>query len=262
MNKLLTLLSILFTLNLFKIPVFAEVNIDILQQKYPKCKDSVYRHECFGVREYSLVRQVGYFRNNSLWDGLHYQENILIAEYKNGIQIPKSFCRPNTNKRDWTICPSGNRFKPIETGFYDDNNKRQGTFIYEYKNGEVYIGNYKDDRRHGQGTFTWKDGTKYIGQWKNGKMNGIGTYAWKNGKDVGEFKNSMLNGFATRYDKKGNILKQGIWKDDKFLYAEKKSTLPSSNVKLDKYIRFCETIGFTIGTENFAECVLEAMKKG
>ena len=60
-----------------------------------------------------------------------------------------------------------------------DDPKPNKDYIYEYKDGGVYIGNYKDDRRHGQGTFTWKDGTKYIGQWTNGKMNGIGTYAWK-----------------------------------------------------------------------------------
>ena len=42
---------------------------------------------------------------------------------------------------------------------------------------------------------------------------------------------------------------------------KKKSTPPSSILKLDKYKRFCETIGFNLGTEKFAECVLEAMKK-
>ena len=71
-----------------------------------------------------------------------------------------------------------------------------------------------------------------------------------------------MNGFAIRYDKYGNILNEGIWKDDKFLYSQKKSTLSSSNSKLDKYKRFCETIGFILGTEKFAECVVEAMKKG
>ena len=71
-----------------------------------------------------------------------------------------------------------------------------------------------------------------------------------------------MNGFAIRYDKYGNILNKGIWKNDKFLYAQKKSTSSSSNSNLDKYKRLCETIWFTLGTKNFAECVLEAMKKG
>ena len=260
MNKLTNLLPIL-VFNLFNIPVFAEVNLDLLKQKYPKCKDSTYRHECFDDYKYSLVRKVGYFIKNSLWDGLHYQENILIAEFKKGKMISKSFCK--INKSDWSICPSGNKFKPIENGYYDNNNNRQGNFIYKYKDGSVYIGNYKDGRRHGKGTFTWENGNKYKGNWQNGKMSGIGTYIWKNGiKDVGEFKNGALNGFAIRYDEKGKILKEGIWKDDKFLYAKKESISRDLNSKLDKYKRFCETIGFTLGTEKFAECVVEAMKKG
>ena len=70
----------------------------------------------------------------------------------------------------------------------------------------------------------------------------------------------MLNGHAIRYDKNGTILKEGIWKDDKFQYTQKRPIL-NSNSKLDKYKRFCESIGFVPGTEKFAECVVEAMKK-
>ena len=53
-----------------------------------------------------------------------------------------------------------------------------------------------------------------------------------------------------------------MWKNDEFLYAEKKSTSPSSNSKLNEYKIFCESIGFTLGTEKFGDCVVEAMKKG
>ena len=69
----------------------------------------------------------------------------------------------------------------------------------------------------------------------------------------------MVN--AIRYGSEGNILKEGIWKDNKFLYAQKKST-PTSNSKIEEYKNFCSEIGFTPGTEKFGECVVEAMKKG
>ena len=75
-----------------------------------------------------------------------------------------------------------------------------------------------DDKRHGQGTFTFADGAK----------------------DVGEFRNGKLNGFAIRYDKNGNIIKEGIWKDDEFQYAQKQSSSSSNtSSKLDKYKEFC-----------------------
>ena len=47
---------------------------------------------------------------------------------------------------------------------------------------------------------------------------------------------------------------EGIFKDDKFLYTQKKS-------KVDKHKEFCEEIGFTPKTEGFGNCVLELMKK-
>ena len=125
------------------------------------------------------------------------------------------------------------------------------------------MGEHKNGKRNGQGTNTYKSGAKFVGEYKDDKKNGQGTYTFLNGeKDVGEFQNGKLNGFAIRYDKYGTILKQGIWKDDKFLYSQNKSTSSNSNSKLDKYKSFCEEIGFVKGTEKFGNCVLEAMKKG
>ena len=137
----------------------------------------------------------------------------------------------------------------------------QGT--YNYANGDKYVGAFKNGKKHGLGTGSFATGNKYEGEFKNGNYYGQGTYTWKNGrKDVGEFKNGTLNGFAIRYDKYGSIVKKGIWKDDKFLYSQKKSTSSSSNSKLNKYKSFCSEIGFTPGTEKFGDCVVEAMKKG
>jgi antitoxin component YwqK of YwqJK toxin-antitoxin module len=62
----------------------------------------------------------------------------------------------------------------------------------------------KDDQRHGQGTYTYADGRKEVGAYKNGK----------------------LNGYGIRYFANGTIDKEGIFKDDEFLYAQTK-TLPA-----------------------------------
>ena len=58
----------------------------------------------------------------------------------------------------------------------------------------------KDVRFHGQGTLTFPDGSKWVGAWKN----------------------SQLNGYAVTYYADGSINKEGIFKDDKFLYAQTK----------------------------------------
>ncbi len=134
--------------------------------------------------------------------------------------------------------------------------------------GDKYVGKWRDDKKYGQGTYTWGEegpnkGDKYIGEYRDGKMDGQGTYFWADGrKDVGEWENDKLNGYAIQYNADGNIYREGIFKDDVFQYAQKKSSNNSnSNSKLNKYKEFCEEIGFKPGTEKFADCVLEAMKK-
>ena len=46
--------------------------------------------------------------------------------------------------------------------------------------GNIYVGEWKDQKYHGQGTMTFRF-KKYIGEWKNGKKNGQGTETFLNG---------------------------------------------------------------------------------
>ena len=137
----------------------------------------------------------------------------------------------------------------------------QGTYIH--LNGDKYVGEYKDGRMHGKGVYTFASGTKYVGEYRDGKRNGQFTVTYSTGvKYVGEFKNDKKHGHGTQYNADGTILKEGIFKDGVFQYAQKKSSNNSnSNPKLNKYKEFCEEIGFKLGTEKFADCVLKTMEK-
>ncbi len=160
-----------------------------------------------------------------------------------------------------------NQFKGDKyIGEYKDGKKYKGTYYFLADNkfkGDKFVGEYKNNKKHGKGTYTWADGEKYVGEYMFGKRNGQGKYFWVDGRiDVGEFKNGKLNGYAIRYSADGSIFQEGIFKDDVFQYAQKKpSNSSNSNSKLNKYKEFCEDIGFRIGTEKFAECVLKAMEK-
>ena len=130
-------------------------------------------------------------------------------------------------------------------GWKDDKYHGQGTF--HYKNGDTYVGEFKNDKYHGQGTlfvdgdkhtgeyinnqkngfgtYTYSNGNKYIGEFKNDKINGQGTFFYASGeKQVGEFKNEQLNGYAVSYNADGTIDKQGLWKDDEFLYSQNENS--------------------------------------
>jgi len=73
-----------------------------------------------------------------------------------------------------------------------------GTHVFEglYK----YVGEWQNGFHHGQGTLTFfDDGSKWVGAWENGD----------------------LNGYAIKYYADGNIDQEGIFKNNKFLYAQK-----------------------------------------
>ena len=260
MKKIVSLFTFLFFL-ILSYPLLAEVDIEFLKKKFPKCENSNYRHECFDEILYSNVKEIGYFRNNILWDGQYFQNDILTFEYINGEQILRSFCEEKDD--GWAVCPSGNRSKAFDGGYHNIEGKKHGKFIIEFSSGDKYVGEFKNNRKHGQGTYTYSNGSKYVGEYKEGVRSGQGTYTFSDGsKDVGEWQNGALNGYAIQYNADGTIQREGIFKDDVFQYAQKKSSNSSNlNSKLNKYKEFCKEIGFKLGTEKFADCVLKVMEK-
>ncbi len=69
---------------------------------------------------------------------------------------------------------------------------------YKSPEGDVYVGEFKDDKFHGQGTLTFADGYKYVGEFKDDKFHGQGTFTFANGKKyVGEFKDDKFHGQGT-----------------------------------------------------------------
>ena len=75
-----------------------------------------------------------------------------------------------------------------------------------YENGDIYDGKFK----------TYAD-------YKNGIPNGSGSLTTKDGTSfVGLFKNGKLNGFGQQISSQGKIVKEGIFKNDKFIGKARK----------------------------------------
>ena len=157
---------------------------------------------------------------------------------------------------DWT---SGDNKGDKYTGEWKKD-KMHGQGTYTFVDGDIYFGGYKDDKRHGQGAYIHADGDKYFGEYKDGKRNGQGTYTFADGsKDLGEWENDKLNGYAIQYNTDGSIIREGIFKDNEFVFAETREKKETS--KLDKYKSTCEELGFVSGTEKFGDCVMKLMDK-
>ncbi|MGH1338911.1 MAG: caspase family protein [Aureispira sp.] len=91
----------------------------------------------------------------------------------------------------------------------------KGRFIY--KNGDKYIGEFKNSVPHGRGAYYGKNGSVYKGPFVNGKRQGYGTFIWAAGeKYIGEYKNNMRHGEGI-YTFKDGTEQKGVWKDGTFV---------------------------------------------
>jgi hypothetical protein len=63
-------------------------------------------------------------------------------------------------------------------------------------NGQVYVGEFRDDKRNGKGTLTFSNGERYVGEWKNGLKSGEGTFFAADGsrKQSGDWENDQFAG--------------------------------------------------------------------
>lgn len=49
-----------------------------------------------------------------------------------------------------------------------------GHGVIIYKDGNIYEGQFRDDKRTGYGVYIWTDGKKYEGWWYDSKQHGLG----------------------------------------------------------------------------------------
>ena len=163
----------------------------------PPCPENGYRHNCFGTNTWTHGKFVG---------------DQYSGGYKNG------------KKHGQGTYTYGNGGKYVGE-FRNDKRHGQGTYTPSPNGkfaGSKFVGEYRNGRANGQGTYTSANGAKYVGEYRDNKRNGRGTYTSASGaKYVGEYKNGKPHGQGTLYAADGTVEKQGIWKGDKFQYAQK-----------------------------------------
>jgi len=209
----------------------------------PSCPSSGYFHNCFGLFEHDNGdKYVGEWQNDKA-NGQGTYTFGPDTEWA-GHKYVGGFKNDDFNGQGIYTYSNGDKY----VGEFKDNYfNGQGIFTYgpdSKWSGDNHEGQYKNDMRSGQGTYTWADGAKYVGEWQSDEKNGQGTYTYVDGsKDVGEWQNGKLNGYAIQYFANGTIDKQGIFKDDEFVYAED----PTPN-NLNKDIQDEEVINASSGS--------------
>jgi len=94
------------------------------------------------------------------------------------------------------------------------NDKMNGFGVIKYSTGNEYSGAFIDNLREGQGTIKWFNGETYTGEWKNDQMSGEGSYIFGNGdKYLGRWSNNKMNGLGKYTFQNGQSL-EGTWNDN------------------------------------------------
>ena len=203
----------------------------VFAENLPACPSSGYFHNCFGTYT---------FASDSEWAGDKY-----VGEFRDD-----TFHGQGT----YTFASGSKYVGELKDG------KKHGQGTYTYASGDRYVGEYKNGKKHGQGTYYFLadddfKGDKYVGEYKNSERNGQGTYTFADGRrDVGEFKDGVLNGYAIQYRPDGSIIREGIFKDDEFLYAQKvtpKVPVVKAPKEGDAIISVSSGSGFAVSSDGY-----------
>ena len=103
----------------------------------------------------------------------------------------------------------------VYKGYWKDN-KLCGKGVYYYTDGKKYVGEYYNNLKQGRGKYFWPDGKLYFGEYKEDKKEGIGKYLWNDGRVyIGFWKLNKQNGLG-RYSNPNEMKdKYGIWVEGK-----------------------------------------------
>jgi hypothetical protein len=115
--------------------------------------------------------------------------------------------------------------------------RRQGFGICKYTipKGEIYEGQWRDDRMNGLGKYTISSRYSYYGNMLDDKFNGNGKLTTSEGWIEGNFTNGIANGFMKQWLKSENLMIEGEWINGK---REGKFTVTSIETKKVLYKKF------------------------
>jgi len=91
-------------------------------------------------------------------------------------------------------------------------NVKNGWGVMTWTDGNIYQGEWKDDKREGNGILIWANGSKYDGEWRSSKIEGKGIHTLPNGDTLtGDWKNGKAHGHCHMFLKSIGFEYEGEW---------------------------------------------------
>ena len=159
------------------------------------------KREGYGTETYKWGYYEGHFKDDDWYGwGKEIHKNGVIFEgyykgYDTGFDVTRTMNGKTTRGKI-----ENKIFTPTE---------ETGYATYEYDNGS-YEGNLKNGRRHGYGPSRWDNGDVYDGEWVEDKKEGLAVYTAKWGKYEGLYKNDARHGWGKETSKEGAVY-EGFW---------------------------------------------------
>ena len=144
------------------------------------------------------------------WDEKGNKHGRGVQLWPNGAKYYGYWINNKVNKKGKLVHREGD----IYEGEWVDN-KAEGFGIYTSLDGTKYEGYWVDDKQQGKGREEWPDGNIYVGDYMEGKKHGQGKFTWNDGAIYeGEFVDNNIEGkgFYIWADKREY---NGEWKNNK-----------------------------------------------
>lgn len=174
---------------------------------------SALRHSMRLLRDSAQARAMAYFQIAEQRDSLLREKTAIEAELAEQVQHLTEEVQSKSMLRFKS--PAG-----VDILYFGRavDGKPHGKGIGFYANGTNYEGDWDTGDKHGTGVYTYPNGERYEGTFVRNKRNGLGTYTWPNGDTYrGFWKDDMRNGEGAIKNDKEQILRSGLWENDKLV---------------------------------------------
>mmetsp|Transcript_10256 Transcript_10256/g.15607 ORF Transcript_10256/g.15607 Transcript_10256/m.15607 type:complete len:117 (+) Transcript_10256:770-1120(+) len=97
-----------------------------------------------------------------------------------------------------------------------------GVGLFQWQDGKLYIGEWRDNFMEGEGFFLTKDHKAYLGDFKKDSKSGNGIYLWPEGKAYnGQWEKGKQHGVGFFIARNANaselVIRKGVWLNGKRL---------------------------------------------
>ncbi|AJF97571.1 Morn repeat protein [Pandoravirus inopinatum] len=104
------------------------------------------------------------------------------------------FREPREPRTGIYVWASGARYD----GEFNECGQRHGYGSMVHASGDIYWGEWRDDKRNGHGSMIYVGGNRYEGEWRDGMTNGHGAVTYADGNRYeGNWRNDMRDGHGT-----------------------------------------------------------------